>query len=88
MVCRRLRELHETMASPFDKVKARCLPFLVRGMKVEEMIDWVAGEVKTARHCLAAERQFHHPGHREHSEHAKWQRVPRVELPSQVGHFQ
>jgi hypothetical protein len=42
----RLRELHETVASSFDEVKAWCLPFLDRGVNIEEMIDWVAGEVK------------------------------------------
>jgi hypothetical protein len=46
-VRRRLRELHETVASSFSEVQARCLPFLGRGEKVEEIIDWVAGEVRT-----------------------------------------
>jgi hypothetical protein len=45
-VCRRLRELHEIVASSFVEVKAWCLPFPGRGAKIEEMIDWVAGEVK------------------------------------------
>jgi hypothetical protein len=45
-VCRQLRELHQIVASMFDEVKAWCLPFPARGTKVEEMIDWVAGEVK------------------------------------------
>jgi hypothetical protein len=42
----RLRELHETVASSFDEVKAKCLPFPDKGVKVEEMIDWVVREVK------------------------------------------
>jgi hypothetical protein len=46
-VCRRLHELHEMVASSFDEVKAQCLPFPGKGTKIEEMIDWVAGEVKT-----------------------------------------
>jgi hypothetical protein len=45
-VCRRLHELHETVASSFDEVKAQCLPFPCKGAKVKEMIDWVAKEVK------------------------------------------
>jgi hypothetical protein len=45
-VSRRLRELHEALASSFDKVKAQCLPFPDKCAKVEEMIDWVVGEVK------------------------------------------
>jgi hypothetical protein len=44
--CCRLCELHETVASSFDEVKAQFLPFPDKGAKVEEMIDWVAGEVK------------------------------------------
>jgi hypothetical protein len=36
---RRLRELHETVASSFDEVKAQCLPFPNKGAMVEEMID-------------------------------------------------
>jgi hypothetical protein len=43
---RRLRELHEIVASSFDEVKVQCLPFPNKGAKVEEMIDWVFGEVK------------------------------------------
>jgi hypothetical protein len=31
----------------FGEVKAHCLPFLARNAKVEELIDWVVGEVKT-----------------------------------------
>jgi hypothetical protein len=45
-VCRWLRELHETVASSFDEVKAQCLPFPSKGEKVEDMIDQVTGEVK------------------------------------------
>jgi hypothetical protein len=41
-----LRELHEMVALPFGEVKVQCLPFLDKGAKVEEMIDWVAREVK------------------------------------------
>jgi hypothetical protein len=44
--CRWLHELHDTVASSFDKVKAQCLSFPDKGGKVEEMIDWVVGEVK------------------------------------------
>jgi predicted nucleic acid-binding Zn-ribbon protein len=40
-VHRRLRELHEIKASSFDEVQAQCLPFPKKGVKVEEMIDWV-----------------------------------------------
>jgi phage shock protein A len=40
-----LRELHEVVASLFEEAKEQCLPVPARGMKVEEMIDWVAGEV-------------------------------------------
>jgi hypothetical protein len=42
-----LHELHETVASSFNEVQAWCLPFPDRGTKIEEMIEWVAGEVKT-----------------------------------------
>jgi hypothetical protein len=45
-VHRRLRELHEIVALSFDEVKAHCLPFPDKGAKVEEMINWVVGEVK------------------------------------------
>jgi hypothetical protein len=45
-VHRWLHELHETVASSFDEVKAQCLPFPDKGAKVEEMIDLVALEVK------------------------------------------
>jgi hypothetical protein len=44
---RHLRKLHEVVAPSFEEVKARCLPILARGTKVEEMIDWVAREVRT-----------------------------------------
>jgi hypothetical protein len=44
-VRRRLHELHEIVASSFNEVQARCLPLPSRGAKVEEMINWVAGEV-------------------------------------------
>jgi hypothetical protein len=46
-VHRRLYEPHETVASSFNEVQERCLPFAHRGMKVEKTIEWVAGEVKT-----------------------------------------
>jgi hypothetical protein len=46
-VCRRLCELHETVASSFDEVKVQCLPFPNSGTKIEEMIDWAFREVKT-----------------------------------------
>jgi hypothetical protein len=42
-----LHELHEVAASSFKEVKARCLPVPARGMKVEEITDWVAREVQT-----------------------------------------
>jgi hypothetical protein len=45
-VCRWLCELHKTVASSFNVVQAWCLPFPKRVVKVEEMIEWVAGEVK------------------------------------------
>jgi hypothetical protein len=38
-VLRRLHELHETVASSFGEVKAQCLPFSDKGMKIEEMMD-------------------------------------------------
>jgi hypothetical protein len=41
-----LRELHEALASSFDKVKVQCLPFPDKCANVEEMIDRVVGEVK------------------------------------------
>jgi hypothetical protein len=34
------------VTSSFDEVQAQCLPFLDKGVKVEEMIDWVVREVK------------------------------------------
>jgi hypothetical protein len=46
-VCHYLRKLHEVVASSFEEVMARCLPVPARGVKMEEMIDWVAGEVQT-----------------------------------------
>jgi hypothetical protein len=45
-VCHWLHELHETVASSFDEVKAQCLSFPDKGAKVEDMIDWVVGEVR------------------------------------------
>jgi hypothetical protein len=45
-VHRRLCELHKTVASSFDEVQAQCLLFPDKGAKVEEMIEWVVGEVK------------------------------------------
>jgi hypothetical protein len=42
-----LRELHEMVASLFEEVKMQCLPFPGKGTKIGEMIDCVAGEVKT-----------------------------------------
>jgi hypothetical protein len=38
-VCHRLHELHEIVASSFDDIHARCLPFPDKGANVEEMID-------------------------------------------------
>jgi hypothetical protein len=38
---------NETIASSFEEIKAQCLPFTGKGTKIEEMIDWVAREVKT-----------------------------------------
>jgi hypothetical protein len=38
-VCHRLHELHEIVASSFDDIHARCLPFPEKGANVEEMID-------------------------------------------------
>jgi hypothetical protein len=35
------------VASYFNEVHAQWLPFPGKGAKVEEMIGWVAGEVKT-----------------------------------------
>jgi hypothetical protein len=46
-MCHYLRKLHEVVASSFEEVMVRCLPVPARGAKVEEMIDWVAGEVQT-----------------------------------------
>jgi hypothetical protein len=45
-VRRRLHDLHEAIASSFEEVKAQCLPFPNKDVKIEEMIDWVVREVK------------------------------------------
>jgi hypothetical protein len=45
-VRRRHHELHEIGASSFSEVRVQCLLFHVKGVKVEEMINWVVGEVK------------------------------------------
>jgi hypothetical protein len=42
----RLRDLHETLASSFDDVKAQCMPFPNKVVIVEKMIDWVGEEIK------------------------------------------
>jgi hypothetical protein len=42
----RLREIHETVSLSFDEVKAQCMPFLDKGENVDEMFDWVVGEVR------------------------------------------
>jgi hypothetical protein len=47
-----LHRLHEIVASTFDEVRARCLPFSVKSAKVEDFIDWVVGEVKTVPHTI------------------------------------
>jgi uncharacterized coiled-coil protein SlyX len=41
-----LHRLHKAVASSFKEVKAQCLPFPNKGVKVEEMIDRVVMEVK------------------------------------------
>jgi hypothetical protein len=41
-----LHDLHKAVTSSFEEVKAQCLPFPDKGTKVEEMIDWIVGEVK------------------------------------------
>jgi hypothetical protein len=46
IVCHQLHDLHEALALSFEEVKAQCLFFPNKGTKVEEMIDWVVGEVK------------------------------------------
>jgi hypothetical protein len=51
-ICRRLHNLDEVVASSFEEVKAQCLPFPDKGMKVEEMIDWVIGEVKVVPYTI------------------------------------
>jgi hypothetical protein len=38
-VHRQLRDLHKAVASTFEEVKAQCLPFPDKGVKVEEMIE-------------------------------------------------
>jgi hypothetical protein len=45
-VCHWLHELHKTIASSFDEVKAWCLPCPGKGATVEEMIYWVVREVR------------------------------------------
>jgi hypothetical protein len=39
-------DLHQALASSFDEVRAQCMHFPNKGMVVEEMIDWIAEEVK------------------------------------------
>jgi hypothetical protein len=51
-VHRRLHELHEIIASSFDEVKVQCLPFPDKGVKIGEMINWVAGEVKAVSNTV------------------------------------
>jgi hypothetical protein len=46
-VWRQLREIYQTAASSFDEVKAQCMPFPAKGVKVDKMFDWVIGEVIT-----------------------------------------
>jgi uncharacterized coiled-coil protein SlyX len=41
-----LHEIHQTIASSFDEVKAQCMSFPNRRVKVDKMFDWVVGEVK------------------------------------------
>jgi hypothetical protein len=41
-----LHHLHEIVASMFDEVRVRCLPFPTKSVKVEEFIDWIAREVR------------------------------------------
>jgi hypothetical protein len=53
-VCCRLHELHETVALSFDEVQAQCLPLPDKGVKVEEMIDWVVGEVKAVSDTIGS----------------------------------
>jgi hypothetical protein len=45
-VPRGLRQLQERVASSFGEVKALCLPFPGKGVKVEEMLNLVAEDVK------------------------------------------
>jgi hypothetical protein len=42
----RLHDLHKTLASSDDEVKAQCMPFPNIGVIVEKMIDWVGEEIK------------------------------------------
>jgi uncharacterized protein YhaN len=42
----RLHDLHQALASSFDEVKAQCMAFPNKCVVVEEMIDWIAEEVK------------------------------------------
>jgi hypothetical protein len=51
-VCSRLRDLHETLASSFNKVKAQCMPFSNKGVIVEKMINWVGEEIKAVLDTL------------------------------------
>jgi hypothetical protein len=67
----RLWKLHETVASSFDEVKTQCLPLPDKGMKIEEMIDWVAREVKVVPDTVLWLND-RHPGHRWRSRHVKW----------------
>jgi hypothetical protein len=41
-----LCKLHEIVALSFAEVQVQCLSFFDKGVKVEEMIDWILGEVK------------------------------------------
>jgi phage host-nuclease inhibitor protein Gam len=41
-----LRDLHEMLAASFGEVMVQWLPFLTRNASVEELINWVAEEVK------------------------------------------
>jgi hypothetical protein len=77
------------VASSFDKVKARCLPLPARNAKVEEMIDWIAGEVKTMSDTIwqLNDNFVRISGYRGCLEYAKQRRVPRAGPPSQVDCF-
>jgi hypothetical protein len=53
----RIQNLQKTVASSFDVVKAQCLPFSVKGVIVEEMIHWIAEEIKGgAEYCVVGKR--------------------------------